>query len=142
EVEYRSVVPHICLGLNKGKIKEEFKALKTIKKYNPELLVVIIFTPTKGTKLENTKTVSKYELERFFALLRLIFPQTELSLGCMRPRKKLKITIDNAAFSTGFNRIVLPSIQIKKSASDKGINIKKFNGCCCLPEKLLSKFEF
>jgi uncharacterized radical SAM superfamily protein len=138
----KNVFPHICLGLNKGIIKNEFKALKLLKNYNPDLIVIILFTPTKSTVFEKINTVPLNLVQRFFSLVRLMFPKTELSLGCMRPRRKIKNEIDLAALQSGFNRIVIPSKILEKYLKKKNITIKKYHGCCCIPKYLISKFEW
>ncbi|MHA1754071.1 MAG: radical SAM protein, partial [Candidatus Odinarchaeia archaeon] len=135
-----NVIPHICLGLNKGKIKGEFQALEYLKPFNFKLIVLIIFTPTKGTILESYNPPSIYVINRFMSLMRLAFPKTELSLGCMRPRKKLKSAIDELIIKSGFNRIVMPSTKLIEIAKKNGIKVVKFKGCCCIPKNKLDLF--
>ncbi|MEM2907495.1 MAG: hypothetical protein QW739_05435, partial [Candidatus Odinarchaeota archaeon] len=135
------IVPHICLGLNMGLIKREFEALKIIEEFNPDIIVVIIFTPTIGTPLQNVKPPSIYSIERFLSILRILFPKSELSLGCMRPKKGLKTEIEKAALLSGVNRFVNPSSKMSKYAAEMGISVKKYYGCCSLPQGILSSFE-
>ncbi len=137
----KNIVPHICVGLNKGVIGNEFKALKILEPYNLSLIVIIIFTPTKGTPLQNIKPPSSDSIQRFLSILRLVFPETELSLGCMRPRGVLKKEMEAAALRSGFNRITSPSTLIKHYAGELKIKIEKYYGCCSLPVALLSSFK-
>ena len=137
----KSIVPHICLGLNMGVIKREFEALKIIEEFNPDIIVVIIFTPTIGTPLQNVRPPSIYSIQRFLSILRLVFPKSELSLGCMRPKKGLKTDVEKAALLSGVNRFVNPSSKIIKYAGEMGISVKKYYGCCSLPQDILPSFE-
>ncbi len=137
----KNIVPHICLGLNKGVIKNEFKTLKILEKYNLSLIVIIIFTPTKGTPLQNTTPPSSWSVQRFLSLLRLIFPETELSLGCMRPKGGFKKEIETAALLSGFNRFTSPSTIIKQYIRKLNMKIEKYYGCCSLPVEGLSSFK-
>jgi uncharacterized radical SAM superfamily protein len=136
-----NIVPHICLGLNKGVIGNEFKALRILEEFNPTLIVIIIFTPTAGTPLQNIKPPSSSSIQRFLSILRLTFPEAELSLGCMRPRGLFKKEIEVAALRSGFNRITSPSSAVKHYAAELNIKVEKFYGCCSLPGSLLSSFK-
>lgn len=135
------VVPHICLGLNKGEIKGEFNALRVLEEFDPELIVIIIFTPTKGTEFQYLSPPPLNSVTRILSLIRIAFPSAQLSLGCMKPRGRLKTDIELAAIQSGVNRIVIPSLETMKFVSRTNFPVKKYYGCCCLPDKLLPVFE-
>ena len=66
-----------------------------------------------------------------------IFPTTEISLGCMRPRGKIKIDIEIAAINAGITRIEIPSPKtLKKIKKDNpNLKFKYISACCAIPDK-------
>ena len=131
------IVPHICIGLQKGKLNGEFNALKIIKEScNPSLLVFIIFRPTKGTNLEYCNMPSIKDISSVMTYANNMFPNKDLSLGCIRPRLKLRNEIELAALNAGINRMEIPSKTTIEYAKKIGYEIKNINACCALPEEL------
>jgi len=133
------IVPHVCIGLHYGKLKGEFHALEMIKNYcDPALLVMIIFRPTKGTILENCQTSSVDEVAVVIKKAKELFPNKDVSLGCIRPRLKLREEIELAALKAGATRMEIPSKNTLKYAEEMGYTIKNIHACCALPEELES----
>lgn len=131
------IVPHVCIGLHYGMLKGEFEALKMIKDFcNPELLVFIIFRPTKGTILENCKIPIEKDISIVIRKAKELFPGKDISIGCIRPRTKKREEIELAALKAGVNRMEIPSRRTLNYAKDLGYIIKKINACCALPEEL------
>ncbi|MHA1872334.1 MAG: hypothetical protein ACTSXF_15455 [Promethearchaeota archaeon] len=140
-----NVVPHITLGLYFGHIKEELKALKYLKelarkkniKYS--LIVFIILIPPKN----NPKfIIPKIEdVGKILLITRMLFPETELSLGCMRPRGKKYKRYEIDAINSCFNRIVIPSRDTQKEVENMGLNIIKLDACCAVPLNKVFKFK-
>lgn len=120
-----NTIPHICVGLNQGKIVGEYNSLKILKKYpiNSITLLVLI-----KNEMEKTKSVN-YDIEsikNFFIYTRKEFPKVKLSLGCMRPRIK---ELDETALL--FDSIVNPTKNmIKLIRNEYGIVIQEI--CCSL----------
>ncbi len=120
-----NVIPHICVGLDQGKIVGEYNSLKILKKYpiNSITLLVLI-----KNEMEKTKSVN-YDIEsikNFFIYTRKEFPKVKLSLGCMRPRIK---ELDETALL--FDSIVNPTKNmIKLIRNEYGIVIQEI--CCSL----------
>jgi uncharacterized radical SAM superfamily protein len=133
-----NIVPHICIGLHYGKLSKELEAIKFIKeaKINPSLIVIIVLIPPKDSKIKFDQPKSE-DIAKIITLLRLIFPKTEISLGCMRPRGKIKIEIEKAAIKAGITRIEIPSKSTLKWLKNKNekIQYKFFSACCAIPEK-------
>ncbi|HEY9246435.1 MAG TPA: radical SAM protein, partial [Candidatus Methanoperedens sp.] len=50
-----SLAPHIIVGLHYGRLKGEWKALELVRKFKPEVLVIVVFIPTKGTAMEGIR---------------------------------------------------------------------------------------
>lgn len=131
------IVPHICIGLHYGKLNGEFNALKIIKEFcNPSLLVMIIFRPTKGTVLENCKIPNPDDISVVVKKVKEMFPDKDISLGCIRPRLEQREEIELAALQAGVNRMEIPSKNTLKSAEKMGYTIRTVYACCALPEAL------
>lgn len=131
------IVPHVCIGLHKGKIKGEFNALKIIKSScNPSVLVMIIFRPTKGTVLEKCKISPLEDISSVIKETKNLFPKKDVSLGCIRPRSKYREEIELTALDSGVSRMEIPSRKTIDAAKKRGYLIKNINACCALPEDL------
>lgn len=134
-----NIVPHICIGLHYGKLNKELESIKFIKetKINPSLIVVIVLIPPKDSKTKFDQPKSK-DIAKIISILRLNFPKTEISLGCMRPRGKFKIEIEKAAIKAGITRIEIPSKETLRwlKINNPKIQFKFFSACCAIPNKL------
>jgi hypothetical protein len=135
-----NVVPHICIGLHYGKLHKELEAIKFLKEtdFNPSLIVLIALIPPKRSKFQFDRP-SPSDIAKVIAAVRFIFPKTEISLGCMRPRKNIKVEVEKYAIKAGINRIELPSPDTLKwlKQINPEIQFKYFSACCAIP----SKFE-
>jgi uncharacterized radical SAM superfamily protein len=133
-----SIVPHVCVGLYYGKLHKELEAIKFIKNTlaNPTLIVIIVLTPPKNSKIE-FETPQPEVIAKVIALIRFIFPYTEVSLGCMRPRGNIKLEIEKFAIKAGITRIEIPSQDIIKWLREKNSDtqFKFFSACCAIPKK-------
>ncbi|UCC18742.1 MAG: radical SAM protein [Promethearchaeota archaeon] len=133
-----NIVPHICIGLNYGKLKKELESIKFIKEniISPSLIVVIVLIPPKDAK-KKFELPKPIDIAKIITILRLVFPSTEISLGCMRPRGKIKTEIEKAAIKAGITRIEIPSkdtLKWLKNYNSK-IKFKFFSACCAIPKK-------
>jgi len=133
------IVPHVCIGLHYGELKGELHALDLINNFcNPSLLVFIIFRPTKDTVLENCKIPSADDVAVVVERAKYLFPNKELSIGCIRPRSKCREEIELAAIKAGVTRMEIPSKNTLKYVEEMGYTIKKINACCALPKEFES----
>ena len=131
------IVPHICIGLHYGELDGEFNALEIIKKScDPSLLVMIIFRPTKGTALERCKMPALDDIAVVVRKAKELFPGKDVSLGCIRPRSRLREEIELAVLQAGATRMEIPSKNTLKSAEKMGYTIRTIDACCALPEEL------
>lgn len=123
------VVPHVCVYSG-----DEYKLLKNIEK--PSAIVVIVFTPTKNTPMQNESAPEAKMIGNVIRNLKKMFPETEISLGCMRPRNRfVRAEIEIEALKSGASRMELPSKKTINYAKEKGYEIKRLGACCALPEK-------
>lgn len=140
--QHLNVVPHICVGLYYGRIHEELVALRYLKEsgLNPSLIVIIALIPPKGKNVM-FKEPTPIEIAKIIAIIRFLFPHTEISLGCMRPKAGIKIGIEKYALKAGITRIELPSKKtlkwLKKNNSE--IQFQFFSACCAIPKEYESR---
>lgn len=123
-------VPHVIVGLHYGKLKGELHALKMISKYQPSALVIIAFMPILGTEMEYVTPPKPIDIAKVIATARLMFPQTPLTLGCMRPKGKHRIETDILAIKAGVNAIAFPTEEAIKTAEKFGYETS-FSSFCC-----------
>jgi len=133
-----NVVPHICAGLYYGKLHKELDSIKFIKDINlkPSLIVLIVLNPPKNSKVK-FETPKPSDIAKVIATLRFVFPDTEISLGCMRPRGTIKTKVEKFAVKAGITRIEIPSKDTLiwlKEVNPK-IEYKFYSACCAIPEK-------
>ena len=133
-----NIVPHICVGLHYGKLNKELDSIKFIKEseINPSLIVIIVLIPPKNSMIK-FDTPKPEDIAKIIAVLRFVFPKTEISLGCMRPRGKIKIKVEKCAIKGGITRIEIPSKETLKWLKNhkSKIQFKFFSACCAIPEK-------
>ena len=124
-----AVIPHICIYTG-----EESELLKDITE--PSVIVVIIFTPTKNTPMSEEKVPDVKDIGRVIKNIHQMFPDTEISLGCMRPRSVLvREEIEIEALKAGVSRMEMPSRNTIRYAMDLGYEVKHYDACCALPER-------
>jgi uncharacterized radical SAM superfamily protein len=133
-----NIVPHICVGLHYGKLNKELESLKFIKENlgSPPLIVVIVLIPPKNSKIR-FETPHPKVIAKIIAMIRFIFPLTEISLGCMRPRGIIKVEVEKNALKAGITRIEIPSKEtlkwLKKQNSE--VHFQFYSACCAIPNK-------
>jgi uncharacterized radical SAM superfamily protein len=131
-----NIVPHVCVGLYYGKFHKELESLKFIKETlkEPPLIVVIVLIPPKNSKVR-FETPQPKLIAKTIALIRFIFPTTEISLGCMRPRGNIKIEVEKMALKAGITRIEIPSKDTLKWLKNQSpsTQFKYYSACCAIP---------
>ena len=131
-----NIVPHMCIGLYYGKLHKELDSIRFIKEsgMNPSLIVLIALIPPKNShkKFERPDPI---DIAKVIAAIRFNFANTEISLGCMRPRGNIKVEVEQKAIQAGITRIEIPSPQtltwLKKV--NPNIKFKFFSACCAIP---------
>jgi uncharacterized radical SAM superfamily protein len=123
-------VPHVIVGLDYGKLKGEFSALKMISQFRPSALVIIAFMPIHGTEMANVRPPGSLEIARVIATAREMFPETPLVLGCMRPRGQDRSQTEILAIKAGTDAIAFPTEEAVKFAESSGYLVS-FSPFCC-----------
>ncbi|MFX1257893.1 MAG: radical SAM protein [Promethearchaeota archaeon] len=133
-----NIVPHICIGLYYGKLHKELESIKFIKEseINPSLIVIIALIPPKNSKVHFEKP-NPIDIAKIIAIIRFLFPHTEISLGCMRPRGNVRFELEMYAIKAGITRIEIPSRDTLKWLRNFNpkIRFKFFSACCAIPNK-------
>lgn len=118
-LEGLKIIPHVMVGLEK---EGERETMKTLEKMGFSSLVLIVFTPTKGTPLEK-RLVDMTSVIESIEVARELFPR--LVLGCMRPRvRELEECI------CLFDGVVLPTQWAREKVEQQGVPVKIRNTCC------------
>jgi len=124
------LAPHLIVGLHNGELKGEFKALEMVRKFKPEVVVIVVFIPTKGTELEGIKPPNIEDVVKVITKAREIF-EVPLSLSCVRPGGRYRSMLDMFAILSGLDRIAVPSRKAFSISRELGLNIIEIPKMCC-----------
>lgn len=124
------LAPHIIVGLHNGKLKGEFRALELVKKFNPRVVVIVVFIPTKGTALEGVAPPELEDVVKVITKAREMFG-VPLSLSCVRPGGRYRSMLDMYAILGGIDRIAIPSRKAYTICRELGLNIVEIPKMCC-----------
>ena len=126
------VAPHICIGLKGGEIKGEYEVIDYLSQNPPKKLTFIVLIPTKGTEYEDVNPPDLEKVADVLCEARINLPNTEINLGCMRPRGPYRKELDTLALMCGINKIVLPSRDAKNKATEMNMTVLESKECCVL----------
>ncbi|MEW5995678.1 MAG: radical SAM protein, partial [Candidatus Zixiibacteriota bacterium] len=133
------IAPHICVGIHGGQLKGELRALELASEINPSVLVLLSFVPTPGTNFEGIRPASASEFGKIVAAASAAMPDSEIALGCMRPRQG-RGELELEALRAGADRIELPSVVTIRAAEKMGLQVRRLNACCSIPPELAGDF--
>lgn len=132
-------VPHITVGLL-GPSEEPALSLRSLAEIKgladegripkPPAIVVIVFRPTPGTRMESVKPPAVDSVLEVLRAAKATFPGSPVSLGCMRPAGRYRDELDSKAVEAGVDIIVMPSRKARKLALDMGLSIIEADECC------------
>ncbi len=119
------VIPHIIIGINKGRIKEEYRTLELLSQYHPELLVLVVIMPLNPSfrhpPVDEVVDVFREARKRF----------KKISLGCARPRGKYRYILEEKLIEEALiDRMAIWSDRAIKKAREKGYKINYHYTCC------------
>ncbi|MDD5615053.1 MAG: hypothetical protein PHH85_02495 [Candidatus Methanoperedens sp.] len=124
------LAPHIIVGLHDGKLNGEFRALEMVRKFFPEVVVIVVFIPTKGTSMEGTPPPRFEDVVKVITKAREMF-DVPLSLSCVRPGGRYRSMLDRYAILSGIDRIAVPSKSAYSTAKELGLNVVEIPKMCC-----------
>jgi len=136
------IAPHIAAGLHHGQLKGEFAALEYLQEIEPSTISIIVFSPTRGTEMENTPAPTPETVEAVVKRARELFPETHIILGALRPRgpstgvdNNGRIAIELAALNGGISGIEMPSTALITEAKNRGFRIKHVEAYGVMPQE-------
>jgi uncharacterized radical SAM superfamily protein len=123
-------VPHVIVGLHYGRLKGELQALEIISRFRPSALVIIAFMPIRDTRMQDVQPSRPVDIARVLLAARLMFPETPLVLGCMRPKGNHRKETDVLAIRAGVDAIAFPAEEAVEFAENEGHKVS-FSSLCC-----------
>ena len=126
------VVPHVVMGIHKGRIVGERRALEILRRYPPKLLVWVALMPLPGTPMAGAAPPALEEAARLLGESRLLFPESEIALGCARPRGEYGRALERMAIDAGVNRVALYAEESVDYARSLGVEAGFLQTCCSL----------
>ena len=128
-----SIAPHIVIGLHFGQIRGEWLSLEMIRQADPEMIVLVILAPARGTAMAGIHPPSTDDAAEIMAAARISNPATPITLGCARPPGNYKRRAETDAVDCGLNGIAYPDEETVAYAQAKGLKTVFSEYCCSLP---------
>ncbi|MGI6554985.1 MAG: radical SAM protein [Bacillota bacterium] len=128
----QKVIPHITIGLDRGQVTHEVKAVELLASEGISRLVILVLIPTPGTSFQRMPAPNLVETAAAIARIRALIPTTPIFLGCMRPGGAYRRQLDLLALRCGINKIVQPAPNIFTAARELGLEVKTEKECCAL----------
>lgn len=122
------VVPHIVCGLDRGRIRGEYRAARLLSRFPLDQIVVVSLMRIRGTALWGVVAPRREEILDVLLETRLANPEAEISLGCARERGDS--ALECLAIDAGVNRLALPSEEALAHARAMGLEIRYQRTCC------------
>jgi uncharacterized radical SAM superfamily protein len=124
--------PHICVGLDAGKLSGELHALDMIRGYRVSTVVITGLMPVRGTPFSGVKP-NPVDFARVITAAVETFPETPITLGCARSSGKSREFIDHLAIESGVENIAIPTRYAIEYAQYNGYRIQSYGTCCGVP---------
>jgi uncharacterized radical SAM superfamily protein len=124
--------PHICVGLDGGKLCGELHALSMIKGYQVSTVVITGLMPLRGTPFYGIKP-DPVDFARVITAAVEMFPETPITLGCARSSGQSRELIDYLAIESGVQNIAIPTRYAIEYAKYHGYRIQSYGTCCGVP---------
>ena len=131
---FKVVSPHVCVGLDFGRLKGEFEALKIIGSIKPTTVVVTALMPLPETPM-NGFLVNPLDVARVVASAKLLFPDVPVTLGCARSKGRVKEEIETLSVEAGVTNIAMPTKKTYENVKKAGFKTSFYGACCAIPPK-------
>lgn len=129
-----TAAPHVCVGLHFGQLAGELSALELIgSTMNPRVLVIIALMSAPNASDSCLASPAGYDIARVCALARIMFPECEIALGCMRPRGSARREMERLAVAAGITRLVLPTQATISYLREQRYTVTLDKSCCVVP---------
>lgn len=126
------IAPHVVIGLYYGRTQGEIRAIEMIKEVNPDIMVLVVLTPVKGTEMERVSPPAPGEIEKVIATAVEYLPDTPINLGCARPAGIIKRNIEKIAVDYRLNAIAYPDATTVEYSLQEGLEPVFVEECCSL----------
>ena len=124
-----NIFPHVCVGLDFGKMCGELRALELIRYIKPTTVVITGLMPVAGTAMSSVKP-DPYDFAEVFCRAVELFPEIPITLGCAHSSGRDRELIERIALESGVFNIALPTRSFVKYAHAEGYVIEYFGTCC------------
>lgn len=124
--------PHVCVGLDCGKLNGELRALGRIMDYDVSTVVITGLMPVSGTAYADIKP-DPLDFARVITAAVEMFPGTPITLGCARSSGRDRELIDILAIESGVENIAVPTRYAVEYAAKCGYSTGYYGTCCGLP---------
>ncbi len=126
------ISPHVCVGLDYGKLNHELNSLKIIQSITPTTIVIIALMPLLNTPMKDVK-VNPEDVARIVAIAKLMFPSTPITLGCAKSAGELRSRIDELGIRAGVSAIAMPTKSARILAGEFNYATEDVETCCGVP---------
>lgn len=126
------ISPHVCVGLDYGKLSHELNSLRIIQSITPTTIVIIALMPLLNTPMKDVR-VNPEDVARIVAVAKLMFPSIPITLGCAKSAGDLRSRIDELGIRAGVSAIAMPTESAREVAEELGYSIEKVETCCGVP---------
>ena len=111
----QKVIPHITIGLDRGQVTHEVKAVELLASEGISRLVILVLIPTPGTSFHRMPAPNLAETAAAIARIRALIPDAYFP-GMHAPRGAYRRQLDLLALRCGINKIVQPAPNIYTAA--------------------------
>ncbi len=126
------LAPHIMMGLARGKVAGEYRALEMLRGRRLRTLCLVVLTPLLHTPMAEVK-IDLDGVRKVMTRARELFPQTRITLGCAKTGGRMQWTLEEHALDLGFEGIAYPSEGIVGQAREMGYRVSFSETCCAFP---------
>ena len=123
------IFPHVCVGLDFGRLRGELRALELISEIDPTTVVITGLMPIAGTPMSSVKP-DPYDFAEVFCRATELFPEIPITLGCAHSSGRDRELIEMIALRCGVLRVALPTPGFVRYAEAEGYGIEYFGTCC------------
>ncbi len=136
-----STVPHVVVGLHRGRLKGEFKALEMISRCSVSALVIIAFTPLPDTSFEHESPPKALSVAKVIMAAKML-AISPIVLGCVRPVGEIRREIERLAVDLGVSGIAFPSQETIDYSKKIGKSISFHRICCAQIFQLIQEEKY
>lgn len=126
------MAPHVVIGLCYGRVQGEIRAIEMIQEVTPDIMVLVVLTPVKGTEMEGISPPAPGVVENVIKTAVEYLPDIPINLGCARPAGIIKRNIERIAVDYRLNAIAYPDAVTVEYALQQGLNPVFVEECCSL----------